>query len=144
MNCPNKIEKENKKLFRKTANNYITEIASKDRIDFSGYIGAKREYKVSTVIALSRNFFIPINYITGSNVNTFSNSIYKSNTIFSMIEKSPYNNNYSQKVAFVNNISEGYIPEKVNHILLHMQENTNTNIIKWSEKNKLQGILNQK
>jgi len=137
-----KKEKDNRNLFSKSANDYISSITEKSKVKINGFVDEEKTLKVSSIYKLSGSSFIPVNYVTGSNINTFSNSLYKTNTIFEMIEKSKYSRYYNQKIAFINNISEGFIPEKVNHILLHMKENTKTKILNWTERAYLKNILN--
>lgn len=136
-------EIESRKLFQRDANNYISSFVHAENIDYKGYLDKERTIKLNAIYKCSdKSNLILLNYITGTNNNSFNNSIFKADVIFGMANNSLYSPHIKSKVAFVNNIAEGYNPLKSSHFLNYLIESTNTIAINWSEREKLKHILN--
>lgn len=136
-------EVEARKLFQKTANSYISSFVQKANIDFQGYIDNEKLIKVNAIFKCSnRSKLILLNYITGTNQTSFNNSIFKTDMIFGMANRSVYKDHIKKRVALVNNNAPGYIPIKSNHYLNFLIETTDSIQVNWTERERLSNILN--
>ena len=107
----------------------------------SGSLGDNKMIKLSAIIKPTSSSLILINYITGSNLSHFTNSISKANFIFEMAEKSLFKKHIKRKISIVDNFSNGYQPVKLTGYLSHLSENTGANEVNWSENEKLKELV---
>jgi hypothetical protein len=128
------------KRFRATANNFLTEIVSSERVDTNGYLDAKHMIRVSAIITKPQSKLVLVNYISGSNSYLFTNSVARANLMFEMSEKSHYKENIENKISLVNDASLGYRIDSSR--LLFALENRHSVQINWSQKENLIEYLN--
>ena len=137
-----KEEKETKKRFVTSANEYIKTIVSKDKIKFNTFLNPeKKELKFNALFYYNSNEIALINYITGSSLSYFSNSIFKSNTLFEMADESLYKKYVRKKITILDTNAKGYIPIKIAHYLNHLHKQTNAINLEWSKREQLTKML---
>jgi len=136
-----KEEKESVTRFGKNANNYLKTFIDSEKLDLGGCLGESKTIRFNAIIKQTSTKLILINYITGSNLSHFSNSISKANFIFELAEKSKYKHNISSKISIIDNMSIGYKPDRLTGFLGHFFENTNSKEVKWTEKEKLKELV---
>lgn len=131
-------EAESRKRFFSQANTYMKSIFPKDLLKIGGYLYEERkDLKFNVIYNKTPNSITLINYITGSNPNNFSNSICKTNTLFEMASKSNLSNYISNKLAIIDTLAEGFEPNKVGGFLMHLENNSDSKIINWHEKEQI-------
>jgi hypothetical protein len=133
-----KAEKETKARFISKANEFLKSFIQADKIKLNCFLNPeKKELKFNALYYSSPTNLKLINYITGSSLSYFANSIFKANTLYEMADDTVYKEYVSDKVSLI-----GYIPEKIAHYLSHLENHTGSKMVNWSEKEKLQTILN--
>ncbi len=133
-----KTEKETKRRFFSKANEYLKSFDGSDKLKIGGYlIPDKKQLKFNALYNSASNNIILVNYITGSTENNFANSIYRTNILFEMAESTVYNNNIVNKVSLIDTSAGGYLPNKIGHFLLHLENKTGSKIIPWVERERL-------
>lgn len=133
-----KTEKETKKRFFSKANEYLKTFDSSDKLKIGGYlIPDKKQLKFNALYNNASNNIVLVNYITGSTETTFANSIYRTNILFEMAESTVYKNNIVNKVSLIDTSAGGYLPTKISHFLLHLENKTGSKIIPWVERERL-------
>ncbi|UNY99859.1 hypothetical protein MQE36_05800 [Zhouia spongiae] len=137
-----KEEKETKERFVSLANDYIKSIVTPEQIKFNSYLNAeKKEIKFNAIYYRSNNEITLLNYVTGSTVSYFSNSIFKANTLFEMADESIYSGHVRNKIALVDTNASGFVKDKIAHYLIHLQKHTGTQTLEWVYRDKLASIL---
>lgn len=138
-----KEEKETKARFVSKANQYLKSVVSANKLKLNKYISEQRkEIKFNAIYHNTPNSLTLINYITGSSISHFANSIFKANTLFEMAEGTNAKDYIQDKISFVDTTAEGYTPLKLEHYLFHLEHHAGSKIVNWSEKEKLQSLLN--
>jgi hypothetical protein len=138
-----KAEKETKARFISKANEYLKSFLHYDKIKTNVFLQPEnKELKFNAIYFSSPKELNLINYITGSSYNYFINSISKSNMLFEMADITKYQSYIKSKISLIDTTASGYIPEKFAHYLIHLEKHTGSKVINWSEKEKLQSILN--
>ena len=138
-----KAEKETKERFVSKANEYLKSFIPADKLKLNRFINEqKKEIRFNAIYYKNQSSLTLINYITGSSNSHFANSIFKANTLFEMAEGTIVKNFIHNKISLVDTSAEGYTQEKLAHYLFHLENHTGSKIINWSEKEKLQSILN--
>ncbi len=136
-------EKEEKETFRKNANTFLESIIDKENRRFGAYLDKEnyRSVRFSAIIE-RKNKLSLINYVTGSNITNFQNSIARANLNFEIASSSKYNNYIENKIVLMNDTADGYVPASLfNHINI-LKEHTGQEPIGWSQKEQLKVILN--
>lgn len=138
----NKVEKETRELFVSKANDYLKSIINSEKIKFNSNLDPNRkEIKFNAIYYKTPNDLTLINYVTGSSLSYFSNSIFKANTLYEMAEETLYNDFIHDKVTVVDTEAIGYVPQKIGHYLLHLENHTGSKIVEWNQREKLQVLL---
>lgn len=132
-----KDEKEEKEreTFRKDANDFLKANYS-DFVKLRQPLDDFKNIKFNAIINKNSKLSL-VTYITGSNQNYFENDLRKSIVNFEIASKSKYNTIIKDKIAIINNTSEGYQPNKSASILDLLTEKLSMEPIKWSEKERL-------
>jgi hypothetical protein len=138
-----KEEKESITRFGKNANDYLKTFIENDKLDLGGCLGDNKTIKLSAIIKPTASKLILINYITGSNLSHFTNSISKANFIFELAEETKYKEHISRKISIVDNYSNGYQPDKLFGYLKHLSDNTKAEEVNWSEKERLKELISE-
>jgi hypothetical protein len=131
------------KRFQSEANNYISAFVREGNVKFSHFIDNEKTIKVNALYTLAGGSkLILINYITGTNLNNFNASIYKTDFVFGMSNKSTLSKYIKLKIALVNNNAEGYHPQKSMHYINYLVDSTNATKVDWSQREQLESMLN--
>lgn len=130
-------ERETKEQFRRSANDFLQTIFPKEKMDLGGYLDEQKQIRMHAVVKESSSRLILINYITGSNPYFFNNSITKTNFLFELAEKSPVGRFVKRKISLIDNTAAGYVPARISTFINHLLENTGSEKIDWSEREKL-------
>jgi hypothetical protein len=140
----NKEEKNVRELFTSKANDYIKSIVTNlDKIKFNRYLDPhKREVKFNAIYYINDSKVSLLNYVTGSSFSYFSNSIFKANQLYEMAEDTAYKNCISSKITVVDTDADGYIPNKISPYLYHLINHTESEIVEWNSREKLNYLLN--
>jgi len=128
-------EEKERETFRKDANdflkgNYAETVRLKTSLDDFPSI------KFSAIIHKSSKLIL-LNYVTGSTQTYFENDLRKSIVNFEIAAKSKYRDIIMEKIAIVNDKSDGYLPNKSAYIFELLNEKTTKKPIKWTEKERI-------
>ncbi len=136
-------ELESRKRFQRDANNFILSIAPKDNLKINEFLDENKSIKLNAIYTCNnKSNFVLFNYITGTNKNSFNNSIFKTDMIFGMANKSKYQRVIKYKIALINDKADGYFPSKSNHYLSYLKDYTKCEQIPWSLKDSIKAFLN--
>ncbi|MCW4469123.1 hypothetical protein OGH69_09120 [Flavobacterium sp. MFBS3-15] len=139
-----KIEKETKALFVSKANEYLKSFVNADQIRFNKPLDPnRREIKFNAIYYKTNNDLTLLNYVTGSSWSYFSSSIFKANTLYEMAEETMYKDFIHDKITLVDTDAVGYVPNKIAHFLLHLENHTGSKIVEWNQREKLAVLLEQ-
>lgn len=137
-----KEEKEAQKRFVTLANDYIKSNVPIEKVKFNTFLNPeKKELKFNALYYYGPSEITLLNYITGSSVSYFSNSIFKANTLFEMADESLYKNYVRKKITILDTNAKGYVPNKIGHYLVHLQKQTGTVNLEWSSREQLFNLL---
>lgn len=138
-----KEEKETKERFVSIANEYLRSFTAKNKLQLNSYLNPqKRDIKFNAIYYNTQSTLSLVNYVTGSSNSYFSNSISKANMLFQMADDSNANIYIKSKVSIIDNSAAGYVPEKLSGFLYHLEYHTGSVLVNWSERERLQAILN--
>lgn len=138
-----KEEKENKERFVSVANIYLKSFTDKSKLRLNSYLfQEKKDIKFNAIYNNTPSTLSLVNYVTGSSNSYFSNSISKANMLFQMADDSNAKAFIKSKISIIDNSADGYVPEKLAAYLYHLEHHTGSVLVNWSEKEKLQTILN--
>lgn len=135
-------ETEERNSFRTKATAYISTNFERYNPVFRASLD-KNDYRSVRFSALiqRRNKLNLIHYVTGSNPGNFRNSIARASMNFEIATESIYNEVIENKIVLLNNVAEGYVPGQISKQLNILEEHTGQESIPWSEREKLQAIL---
>ncbi|GAB3246635.1 hypothetical protein GCM10027347_01610 [Larkinella harenae] len=134
-------ERETKEQFRRSANDYLQTVFPKEKMDLGVYLDEQKQIRMHAIVKPSSSKLVLINYITGSNPYFFNNSITKTNFLFELADKSPVGRFVKRKISLVDNTAAGYVPNRIATFINHLLENTGSEKIEWSEREKLSEIV---
>lgn len=138
-----KQEKETKERFVSVANEYLKSFTDKSKLHLNSFlIPEKKDIKFNAIYNNTPSTLSLVNYVTGSSNFYFSNSISKANMLFQMAEDSSAKTFIKSKVSIIDTSADGYVPEKLASYLYHLEHHTGSLLVNWSEKERLQSILN--
>jgi hypothetical protein len=136
-----KQEKETKERFQRTANSFIQSIVPEEKLELGAYLGKNNEVRISAIVRKPQSKLILIHYITGSTAGYFFNSITRTNFLFELAAKGIYGGQIENKISLIDNVASGYNPEHFNNSLRHLLENTHSEMVNWSEREKLKELI---
>lgn len=136
-----KDEKEEKEreTFRKDANNFL-KINYADNVRLRSALDDFKGIKFNAIVNKGSNLFL-LTYVTGSTQYYFENDLRKSIVNFEIAVKSKFRDQIKERVAIINDKSEGYLPEKSSSILEILNEKITRKPIKWTEKEQLLELI---
>lgn len=138
-----KEEKETKERFVSIANEYLKSFADKDKLKLNQFlIPEKKDIKFNAIYNNTPSTLSLINYVTGSSPYHFNGSISKTSTNFQMAEDSSAKTFIKSKVSIIDTSADGFVPDKLASYLYHLEHHTGSLLVNWSEKERLQSILN--
>jgi len=136
-------ERELKKRFDTNANNFIKSLIPKDKFKMNAFLNPdKKDLKFNVIYTPKKDAIILLNYITGSNLNHFSSSIFKTNALFEMAHDTLISKFITSEIALIDNTAEGFIQDRIAHYISHLERLKNTKSIYWSERENLKSLLN--
>ncbi len=134
-------EKEEKEIFRKEADRYLSGFVNKDSIRFRKELG--EDYKLvrfSAIVSKSSKIDL-VKYVTGSTSNYFLNSLTKATVDFEIANHSPFNEYINNRVALVNDMAPGFDERKHYRYIETLEEHTKRPCIKWTQREILTSVL---
>lgn len=136
-----KDEKEEKEreTFRKDANDFLKSNYS-DNVKLRRSLDDFKNIRFNAIVNKSSRLYL-VTYITGSTPYYFENDIRKTIVNFEISGKSKYDSIINERISIINNLSEGYQPEKSSAILELLSEKTSKDPILWTEKEKLLELI---
>lgn len=136
-----KEEKENKIRFSKQANLFLQGKFTKDQLRLGATLDNRRQIRVNAIVRKSSSKISLINYITGSNPYFFNNSISKANFILELAAKSEERIFVDSTICLIDDLSDGYQPNKIYTFLNHLEENTKTKVLNWTNRDKITELV---
>lgn len=137
-----KVEKETRELFVSKANEYLKSFVSAEKIKFNRHLDPNRkDIRFNAIFTKGQNDLKLVNYVTGSTPSHFSNSIFRTNTLYEMAEETAYRNYIKDKITVIDTEALGYAPQKIAHYLLHLENHTGSKMVEWNQREKLQVLL---
>ncbi|HLO45822.1 MAG TPA: hypothetical protein VK175_15895 [Leadbetterella sp.] len=136
-----KDEKEEKEreTFRRDANDYL-KVNYSDKVKLRSALDDFQSIKFNAIINKSSKLYL-LTYVTGSTQSYFENDLRKSIVNFEIAVKSKYQDLIKERLAIVNDQSEGYLPEKSAFIFELLKEKTTREPVKWTEKERILEII---
>ncbi|MDO7170838.1 hypothetical protein [Mariniflexile sp. AS56] len=128
-------EEKEKETFRQDANSFLLTNYKGDvqlRKSLDDYTNIKFNAIISKNSAINL-----ITYVTGSTPFYFENALSKTIVNFEISQKSKYNSLIKEKISIINDLADGYHPEKSGSILNLLAEKTSREPVKWTEKEKI-------
>jgi len=137
-----KEDKESKERFVTIANEYLKSFTDAKKLHLNTYLNKERkDIKFNAVYNNTPSTLSLVNYVTGSSPYHFTGSIAKTSTYFQMADDSTSHQFIKNKVSIIDNIANGFVPNKIAGLLYHLEHHTGSTLINWSEKEKLHKIL---
>ena len=135
-------EKETKKLFEGHARSYINSLVPKDgsrTLMFRKALSDDDNLKSIKFSAISQynNQLTLINYVTGSTIDYFANSIGKANIMFEVGEKSKFKKNIKNKIALIDDTAKGFDKKRLAGYLDMLETTTKRHNILWHQRELL-------
>lgn len=138
-----KLEKETKERFVSVANEYLKSFTDTNKLNINAFLNKeKKDIRFNAIYNNTPSSMSLINYVTGSSVYHFTGSIAKTSTFFQMADDSEAKDFIRAKVSIIDNGADGFAPNKIAALLYHLEHHTGSTIVNWSEKERLQTILN--
>lgn len=136
-----KDEREDKEreTFRKEANDFLKAHYAEDAL-LRRSLDDFQTIKFNAIIVKKSNLFL-LTYVTGSTQRYFENDLRKSIVNFEIAQRSKLRDNVKERIAILNDNSEGYLPERSSYILELLNEKTTRSPINWTEKEKILEII---
>lgn len=129
-----------RRRFTSQANNYVREVFARREVKFNSPVSDTAKTRYSAILR-HRTKISLINYVTGSDVHYFTNSISKANMSFELLDGGELNKLILHRVAFVDDLSDGY---QAGVFTGHLRVLERTcSIAYWSQKDKLHRILEE-
>jgi hypothetical protein len=135
------LETETKERFRSNANEFLASFIPKEKVNFKGHLDPEKKIKISAIITKRSSELILVNYITGFNKYNFTNNISRTIMFFEMSSKSEFRNNIVKKVSLIENIASGYNQIDLASYLNHLEVNTDSLLINWSDRINLKQLI---
>ena len=130
-------DKELRHRFRTNVNAFLTDNFDKDEIRLGTYVSDNyKDIRFNAIIKRDDRFTL-YNYVTGTTDFYFKGSLGRSNMNFQLINKTPLKRKIHKRITVINNSASGYNWEKLRQYLELVPEQTQSEIINWSEKDML-------
>ena len=115
----------------------MTDNFDKDEIRLGTYVSDNyKDIRFNAIIKRDDRFTL-YNYVTGTTDFYFKGSLGRSNMNFQLINKTPLKRKIHKRITVINNSASGYNWEKLRQYLELVPEQTQSEIINWSEKDML-------
>jgi len=128
-------EEKEKETFRQDANSFLTANYD-DRVKLRKSLDDFTNIKFNAIITRNSEINL-VSYVTGSTPYYFENALSKTIVNFEISEKSKYNSYIKERISIINDLANGYHPEKSRSILNLLAEKTSKEPVKWTEKEKI-------
>lgn len=128
-------EEKEKETFRQDANSFLLANFN-ENVQLRKSLDDYTNIKFSAIISKQSEISL-IAYVTGSTPFYFENALSKAIVNFEISEKSKNNSFIKERISIINDLAEGYHPEKSGSILNLLSEKTSREPIKWTEKEKI-------
>jgi hypothetical protein len=132
-------EEKERETFRKDAGGFL-KVNYSDNVKLRSALDDFKTIKFNAIINKGNDLFL-FSFITGSNQGYFENDLRKSIVNHEITFKSKYKPFIKERLAIVNDCSDGYQPEKSSFIFELLREKTSRDPIKWSQKEKILEII---
>ncbi|MFZ1528997.1 MAG: hypothetical protein WAT19_09620 [Ferruginibacter sp.] len=134
-----KIERES---FSKEADGYLSGLVNKSNLKFRRELGEGYKNVRFNAIVSSGTKINLVKYITGSTTNYFLSSLTKATVDFEIANHSPFDYFVNNRVALINDSSDGFNQGKLYRYIETLEEHTKIPSVKWSERSALKTLLN--
>lgn len=128
-------EEKEKETFRQDANSFLVSNFN-DNVRLRKSLDDFTNIKFNAIINKGSELNL-ITYVTGSTPYYFENALSKTIVNYEISEKSKYNSFVKERISIINDLANGYHPEKSRSILNLLAEKTTKEPIKWTEKEQL-------
>lgn len=132
-----KDEKEEKEreTFRNDANNYLSANYT-DKVKLRSALNDFPSIKFNALININSSLHL-VTYVTGSTQTYFENDLRKSIVSFEFAAKSKYRDFIKERIAIINDKSDGYVPNKSALFFELLSEKTTRDPVRWTEKERI-------
>lgn len=136
-----KDEKEEKEreTFRNHANDYL-KMNYTDKVKFRSSLEDFQSIKFNAIITKNSKLYL-LTYVTGSKQTYFENELRKSIVNFEIIINSKNTDLIKERLTIINDMSEGYLPDKSADIFNLLSEKTTKEPVKWTEKERILELI---
>lgn len=132
-------EEKEKETFRKDANSFL-KANYNDNIQLRKPLDDFKNIRFNAIITKNTYIYL-ISYVTGSTPYYFENDLRKTIVNFEISDKSKYSEHIKEKVSIINDLANGFHPERSKSIMDLLSEKTTREPIKWTEKEKILEII---
>ena len=132
-------EEQERETFRRDANTFL-KTNYNDNLSAKKSLDDLKNIRFSAIIIRNSNLYL-ISYITGSTHQYFMNDLRKTIINFEISERSKYQSHIKEKISIINDMANGYHPEKSKSILDLLSEKINREPVKWTEKERILDII---
>lgn len=129
-------EEKEKETFRQDANSFLVANYDEKNVKLRKSLDDYTNIKFNAIITRGSQLNL-ITYVTGSTPFYFEYALSKTIVNFEISEKSKYNSFVKERISIINDLADGYHPEKSGSILNLLTEKTSKEPIKWTEKERL-------
>lgn len=138
-----KKEHERIGVFRRNASNYLREIVSDKNLKTNFSIHEDLGLIKFSAVAIIKNRFTLINYVTGSNDSHFILSIGKSNINYDIIENHSINKFVKAKIALYDDTTKVINSNRVRPYLEILNSKKGRIALKWKDRSNLKSLIEQ-
>jgi hypothetical protein len=132
-------EERERESFRREVNDFLM-ASYQQEVKLRSSLDDYRNIKFNAIINRKSNLYL-VTYITGSTAQYFENDARKSIVNFEIAAKSKYHRVIKEKVAIIDDRSEGFLSDKSSSILQVLAEKTTIAPVLWTEREKLLEII---
>jgi hypothetical protein len=130
-------DKDLQKRFKSQVNTFLSSSFEKNELKLSSAIDEQyKDIKFNAVLTTGNKVTL-YNYVTGTTDFYFKGSLGRSNMNFQLINRTPCKARIHKRITVINNTATGYNLNKLQQYLDLIPEETESEIINWSNKNEL-------
>jgi hypothetical protein len=134
------VENEYRERFSSRANTLLQGLNLTGRLKLNAPIKPNSGIHVSARIEKAGNKLILVNYVTGSQWNTFKSGINNTTTIFGIAQRE-IGEYIDRKVTLLDDEATGYVASRAEDLLAYQQEVTHAQVVNWSDYERLVSLL---
>jgi hypothetical protein len=122
-----------RKSFKNKADSFLKLNIQKRKVHFNHRLPEIEEARFSAVITSDSQLWLVL-YLTGSNLNYFTRSVSNAIVDIKFARESSIKSQIAAIIPLVNNKANGYQPEKLLHRMKWLEDEAQTSVLPWTER----------